>query len=204
MRSCHRRPNQRAVWLDPRPGVFHRRPKPPNCPTRRWSPARHFGRFVPGKGGSAQGRSRTEHRNQTRVPGVFISYHGACRRLAILQKTQTHHRRHDDDNDPRQKKTPRARSRAPFRAWNVWPVDMAGLWCSSRARARSCGVSRREAHGRLKDKPPQRRGGMWLGMWDAPRGTGAVFSCFMIVLNIPRRLRWPNRAGSTRNVDNNS
>ena len=105
---------------------------------------------------------------------------------------------------PETKKTPRARSRAPSRAWNVWPVDMAGLWCSSRARARSCGASRREAQGHLNHKPPQRRGGMWLGMWDAPRGTGSVFSCSMIVLNIPRRLRWPNRAGSTRNVHNNS
>ena len=105
---------------------------------------------------------------------------------------------------PETKKTPRARSRAPSRAWNVWPVDMAGLWCSSRARARSCGASRREAQGHLNHKPPQRRGGMWLGMWDAPRGTGSVFSCSMIVLNIPRRLRWPNRAGSKRNVDNNS
>ena len=65
-------------------GVFHRKPKPSNCPTRRRSPARNFGPFVPGKGGSAQGRSRMEHRNQTRVPGVFISYHGACRRLALL------------------------------------------------------------------------------------------------------------------------
>ena len=104
----------------------------------------------------------------------------------------------------RDKKTPRARSRAPSRAWNVWPVDMAGLWCSSRARARSCGASRREAQGHLNHKPPQRRGGMWLGMWDVPRGTWSVFSCSMIVLNIPRRLRWSNRAGSKRNVHNNS
>ena len=104
----------------------------------------------------------------------------------------------------RDKKTPRARSRAPSRAWNVWPVDMAGLWCSSRARARSCGASRREAQGHLNHKPPQRRGGMWLGMWDVPRGTGSVFSCSMIVLNIPRRLRWPHRADSKRNVHNNS
>ena len=74
----------RVVWLDPWPGVLHRGPKPANCPTRRRSPARHFGPFVPGKGGSAQGRSRMEHRNQIRVPGVFISYHGACRRLALL------------------------------------------------------------------------------------------------------------------------
>ena len=72
------------LWLVPRPGVFYRRPKPANCPTWRRSPARHFGRFVPGKDGPAQGRSRTEHRTQTRVPGVFISYHGACRRLALL------------------------------------------------------------------------------------------------------------------------
>ena len=72
-------------WLVPQPGVFHRRPKPSNCPIWRWSPARHFGRFVPVKGGSAQGRSWTEHRNQTRVPGLFISYyHGACRRLPLL------------------------------------------------------------------------------------------------------------------------
>ena len=63
---------------------IYRRPKPPNCPTWRWSPARSFGRFVPGKGGLAQGRSRTEHRNQTRVPGLFICYHGACRRLPLL------------------------------------------------------------------------------------------------------------------------
>ena len=48
------------------------------------APARPFGRFVPGKGGLAQGRSQTERRNQTRVPGVFISYHGACRRLPLL------------------------------------------------------------------------------------------------------------------------
>ena len=81
---------------------------------------------------------------------------------------------------------------------------MAGLWCSSRARARSCGVSRREAHGRLRHKPPQLRGGMWLGMWDVPRGTGSFSSCSMIVLTIPRRLPWPNRAGSTRYVHNNS
>ena len=53
-------------------------------PDWRRSPARHFGPFVPGKDGSAQDRSRMEHRNQTRVPGVFVSYHGACRRLALL------------------------------------------------------------------------------------------------------------------------
>ena len=81
---------------------------------------------------------------------------------------------------------------------------MAGLWCSSRARARSCGVSHREAHGRLKHKPPQRCGGMWLGMWDVPRGTGSVSRCSMIVLKMPRRLSWPNRAGSARYVHNNS
>ena len=70
-------------WLDPRPGVFYRRPKPPNCPTRRWSPARPFCRFVvPGEGGTAQCRSQTERKNKRRAPGVFISYHGSCRRLA--------------------------------------------------------------------------------------------------------------------------
>ena len=41
-------------------------------------------------------------------------------------------------------------------------------------------------------------------MWDVPRGTGSVSSCSMIVLTIPRRLPWPNRAGSTRNVHNSS
>ena len=138
-------PGQR--WLDPRPGVFHRRPKPPNCPTRRWSPARHFGRFVPGKGGSAQGRSRTEHRNQTRVPGVFISYHGACRRLAILQKTQTHHRRHDDDNDPRQKKRP-VRDRAPHSA-----RGMCGQWTW-----RGCGARLARALVRVVRHAERRRG----------------------------------------------
>ena len=81
---------------------------------------------------------------------------------------------------------------------------MAGLWCSSLARARSCGVPRREAHGHLKHKPPHRRGGMWLGMWDVLRGTGSVSSCSIIVLTITRRLPWPNRAGSTRNVHDNS
>ena len=81
---------------------------------------------------------------------------------------------------------------------------MAGLWCSSRARARSCGVSRREAHGCSKHKLPQLRRGMWLGIWDVPRGTGSVSSCSMIVLTIPRRLPWLNRAGSTRNFHNNS
>ena len=45
---------------------------------------------------------------------------------------------------------------------------------------------------------------MWLGMWDVPRGTGSVSRCSMIVLKIPRRLPWPNRTGSTRNVHNNS
>ena len=75
---------------------------------------------------------------------------------------------------------------------------------SSSARARTCGVSRREAHGRLKHKPPQRRSEMWLGMWDVPRGMGSVLSCSMLVLTTPRRLPWPNRAGSTRNVHNNS
>ena len=60
--------------------------------------------FVPGEGGMAQDRSRMEHKNKRRVPGVFISYHGAYRRLALLWKTQTHHRRHDDDNDPRHTK----------------------------------------------------------------------------------------------------
>ena len=80
----------------------------------------------------------------------------------------------------------------------------AGLWCSSRVRARSCGVSRREVHGRLKDKPPQRRSEVWLGMWDVPRGTGLVLSCSKIVITTPRRLPWPNRVGSTRNVHNNS
>ena len=117
------------MWLDPRPGVFHRqKTQTTKLPDPAVVARTPFGRFVPGKGGSAQGRSRTEHRNQTRVPGVFISYHGACRRLAIPQKTQTHHRRHDDDNDPRQQKqTPRARSHAPSRAWNVWAVDIAGL-----------------------------------------------------------------------------
>ena len=125
----------RHQWLDPRPGVFHRRPKPPNCPTRRWSPARHFGRFVPGKGGSAQGRSRTEHRNQTRVPGVFISYHGACRRLAILQKTQTHHRRHDDDNVPRQKNAPCAIARPIPRVECVASGHGGAVVLVSRARS---------------------------------------------------------------------
>ena len=137
----------RRKWLDPRPGVFHRRPKPPNCPTRRWSPARHFGRFVPGKGGSAQDRSRTEHRNQTRVPGVFISYHGACRRLAILQKTQTHHRRHDDDNDPRQKKRP-VRDRAPHSA-----RGMCGQWTW-----RGCGARLARALVRVVRHAERRRG----------------------------------------------
>ena len=105
---------------------------------------------------------------------------------------------------PEGRKSPHPRSRAPSRAWNVCAVGMTGLWCSSRARACSCGVSRREAQGRIKHKPPQWRGGMCLGMWDAPRGTGSVFTHSMIVLNVPRRLRWPNRAGSTRNVNNNS
>ena len=45
---------------------------------------------------------------------------------------------------------------------------------------------------------------MRLGMWDVPRGTGSVSRCFVIVLKIPRRLIWPNRAGSTRYVHNNS
>ena len=55
-------------WLVPQPGVFHRRPKPSNFPTWRWSPARPFGRFVPGKGGLAQGRSRTGHRKNQQTP----------------------------------------------------------------------------------------------------------------------------------------
>ena len=75
---------RRRRWLVPCPGVFYRRPKSGKCLASRWSPARPFGRFVPGKGGSAQGRSRTEHINKPRMPGVFISYHGACRRLPLL------------------------------------------------------------------------------------------------------------------------
>ena len=86
----------------------------------------------------------------------------------------------------------------------VGSAHLAGLRCSSRARARSCGVSRREAHGRLKHKPPQRRSEMWLGMRDVPRGTGSVLSCSMVVLTTPRRLPWPNRVGSTRNFHNKS
>ena len=46
---------------------------------------------------------------------------------------------------------------------------------------------------------------MWLGTWNVPRrGTGSVSRCSMIVLKIPRRLPWPNRAGSARYVHNNS
>ena len=105
---------------------------------------------------------------------------------------------------PEKKNPPRKRPCVPTRPRSEWAVGMAGRWCSSRARARSCGVSRREAQGRLKHKPPQRRGRMWLGMWDAPRGTGSVFRRSMIALNVPRRLRRPNRAGSMRNVNNNS
>ena len=116
----------------------------------------------------------------------------------------THLTSDDDAPTTRKKNPPRKRPCVPTRPRSGWAVGMAGRWCSSRARARSCGVSRREAQGRLNHKPPQRRGGMWLGMWDAPRGTGSVFSCSMIVLNIPRRLRWPHRADSKRNVHNNS
>ena len=70
--------------------------------------------------------------------------------------------------------------------------EMCGQWtwrgCGARlarARARSCGASRREAQGRLKHKPPQRRDGLWFGMWNAPRDTGLVSSCSVKVLNDP-------------------
>ena len=87
---------------------------------------------------------------------------------------------------------------------------MCGQWT-----CRGCGVRRArvlvrvvchaeiEAQWRLNHKPPQWRGGMCLGVCDAPRGTWPV-SSFMITLNVPRRLRWPNRAGSARTVNYNS
>ena len=43
----------------------------------------------------------------------------------------------------------------------------------------------------------------WYGGRTKRHGVG-FSSCSMIVLNIPRRLPWPNPAGSTRNVHNNS
>ena len=42
-------------------------------------------------------------------------------------------------------------------------MGITGLWCSSRARARSCGVSRREAQGRIKHA--QAAAVAW---WDVP------------------------------------
>ena len=105
----------------------------------------------------------------TTVPAAVWLF---CRRPK--HTTDDDRRRNDDDNDPRHE-TRLVRDRAP-----VPCVDCVGsvhggavvLVCSSRARARSCGVSHREAHRRFKHKPPQRRGGMWLGIWDVPRGTG--------------------------------
>ena len=137
---------------------------------------------------------------------AFLNFAG-LRHFRSFRITQTHHLRHDNDKDPmhgRRKKPPRPRSRAPPRAWHVWAVGMAGLWCSSRARSFVWCVSPRGAGAFKTQATAQRRGGMCLGMWDAPRGTGSVFTRPMIVLDVPRRLRWPSRAGSTRNANNNS
>ena len=187
--------------------LFYRRPKPANCPTWRWSPARPFCRFVPppGEGGTAQGRSRTEHK---------IKINAECRRVCLFPTTTVpaavwlfcRGPKHTTDDTTttttRGKKMPRrARSRAPSRAWNVraavdHAVDMAGLWwCSSpRARARSCGASRREAQGRLKHKPPQ-RGVVGCGLVCVARFV--VYQALLLRLVRPFR---PPRSSSTSSV----
>ena len=76
--------------------------------------------------------------------------------------------------------------------------------CSSRVASRSFDVACGEAKGRLKHKPPQRRGVVCLGLCDVPGGTGSISSRSVVILKVPRGLRWPNSAGSTSNIDNNS
>ena len=71
--------------------------------------------FVPGEGGMAQDRSRMEHKNKRRVPGVFISYHGASRsrRLALLGRRPEHTTDDTTTTTTRDEKQRPVRDRAP-------------------------------------------------------------------------------------------
>ena len=106
----------------------------------------------------------------------------------------TTRRRRPEKNIP-----PRTRPRRVLvlaRRRSEWAVGMAGPWCSSWVVSRSCRVSRREAQGQILTEATQRRDGLCVGIYDAPRGTGSILNGSMIVLSTPRRLRAPARAYS--------
>ena len=69
-----------------------------------------------------------------------------------------------------------------------------------------CGLTARRHHGTKKCFKFALALFLFVGICDAPRprGTGLILSSSRIVLSIPRRLRVLTRAGSMRNVINNS